>query len=335
MVDNLLKCFTYQRHSTQFPLKLNLLRLNHSVSLLTCIAFKEIAVKSTSSLTLQVCIWDMETFKVFRIYEGHEKKRTFSCGVRACTFTHDSTQIASGGDELKIRIWSRETGKDNIVLDCDGSLLPWCLRFSLDDKHLIAVGEFTNGVIVWDLEKQCKIATLEGHERFCQYTEFSSSGKFIVSSAIDNSARICHGSTYKHVTTVIQADWVTCATFSHDEKWLATCSKDQMVRLWEADSWKQLCVMNGHEAEIRMVSFSPDDNFVASGALDQTIRIWDCNTHQQVQVFYSASGVWGLAWHPKKLDLLTAGDAVGSLYFLQLHSRQKEEDPQNRQSDLL
>lgn len=148
----------------------------------------------------------METFEVSLIYEGHEKKRTFSCGVRACTFSHDTSQVASGGDELKIRIWSRETGKDNIVLECGEAMLPWCLRFSHNDKRLVSVGEFANGAIVWDLETQSRILKSEGHERFCQYTEFSSSRKFILTSSIDNSARIWDGGSYEHVTIVSQPD---------------------------------------------------------------------------------------------------------------------------------
>ena len=271
-------------------------------------------------------MWNMETNEVSLIYEGHEQKRTFSCGVRACTFSRDSTKVASGGDELKIRIWSRETGKDKIVLHCGESMLPWCLRFSLDDKRLISVGEFTNGAIVWDLETQSKIKILGGHDRFCQYTEFSPLGNFILTSSIDNSARIWNSVSLEHVTTVTQPDWVTCATFSHNEKLLATCSKDELVRLWDTSSWQELSALAGHESEIRMVSFSPDDKFLASGALDQTIRIWDCNTRHQVQVFYAASGIWGLAWHPVLSDLLTAGDAVGYLYFLKLHHRDKKNE---------
>ena len=274
----------------------------------------------------QVCVWDVDTFDVSLVYEGHEQKRTFSCGVRTCAFSRDSSQVASGGDELKIRIWSRETGQDNIVLHCGETMLPWCLRFSPDDKRLVSVGEFTNGAIVWDLETKSKISTLEGHERFCQYTEFSPSGKFILTSSIDNTARIWDSGNLKHVTTLTQNDWVTCATFSHNEQLLATCSKDELVRLWNTNTWQEVCAMSGHESEIRMVSFSPDDKFLASGALDQTIRIWDCDAHHQVQVFFAAAGIWGLAWHPNKSDLLTAGDAVGYLYFFKLHKRHKGND---------
>ncbi|XP_078378424.1 NACHT domain- and WD repeat-containing protein 1-like [Oculina patagonica] len=273
---------------------------------------------ASASDDFKVYVWDVETFEVSRIYEGHEHIRTYGCGVRACTFSRGSTLIASGGDELKIRIWYRETGEDKIVLDCGESMLPWCLRFSPDDKLLVSVGEKTKGAIVWDLETKAQILILEGHTKICQYTEFSPSGKFILTSSKDNSARIWNSKSFKHVATVTQPDWVTCATFSHNEQLLATCSKDQLVRLWNTSTWKQLCEMKGHESEIRMVSFSPDDKFLASGALDQTIRIWDCDTHQQIQVFYAASGIWGLAWHPTKHDLLAAGDAVGYLYLLQI-----------------
>ena len=262
----------------------------------------------------------METFEISRVYEGHEHIRTYGCGVRACTFSRDSTRVASGGDELKIRIWYRDTVEDNIVLDCGESMLPWCLRFSLDDKRLVSVGERTKGAIVWDLESKAKILILGGHTEICQYTEFSPSAKFILTSSKDNSARIWNSENYEHVATVTQPDWVTCATFSHNEQLLATCSKDQLVRLWNTSTWKQLCEMKGHESEIRMVAFSPDDMFLASGALDQTIRIWDCDSHQQVQVFYAASGIWGLAWHPTKHNLVAAGDAFGYLYFLQIQN---------------
>lgn len=268
-----------------------------------------------------MCIWDTTTLQHVLVYEGHAKKRTFSCGIRACTFSRDSTLVASGGDEMIIRIWSRETGEDKIVLPCESVLLPWCIRFSPDDKRLIAVGEFSKGVLVWDLESKTKIADLGGHERFCQYTEFSPSGNLIISCSVDNTAKIWNSNTFDHVATLEHPNWTTSGVFSHNEKAIATCSPDLNVRLWSIDDYKQIAVFKGHVSEIRMVCFSPDDSHIASAALDQSIRIWHVESHAQVHVFYAASGVWGLAWKPSHGDLLAAGDAVGYLYFLKLKQR--------------
>lgn len=269
----------------------------------------------------QVCIWDTTTLQRILVYEGHAKKRTFSCGIRACTFSRDSTLVASGGDELIIRIWSRETGQDKVVIPCEPFLLPWCIRFSPDDKKLIAVGEFSKGVLMWDLNTKSKIADLGGHELFCQYTEFSPSGNLIISCSIDNTAKIWNANTMSLVTTLEHPNWATCGVFSHDEKSIATCSPDLNVRLWSVEDYKEIAVFEGHASEIRMVCFSPDDSQVASAALDQSIRIWHVESHAQVLVFYAVSGVWGLAWHPSFQDVLAAGDAVGYLYFLKLKKR--------------
>ena len=266
-------------------------------------------------------MWDTKTLQHVLVYEGHEKKRKFSCGIRACTFSRDSSLVASGGDEMKIRIWSRETGKDKIVLPCESILLPWCIRFGPDDKRLIAVGEFSKGVLVWDLETETKIADLGGHERFCQYTEFSPCGQYIISSSVDNTAKVWKADTFDQVATLDHPKWATCAVFSHDGTLIATCSPDLKVRLWSVADFKEKAALEGHKSEIRMVSFSPDDSHVASAGLDQSIRVWHVKSHAQVQVFHAVSGLWGLMWHPKEMDLLAAGDAVGYLYFLRLKSR--------------
>ncbi|XP_048579889.1 NACHT domain- and WD repeat-containing protein 1 isoform X2 [Nematostella vectensis] len=276
---------------------------------------------ASASDDFKVCVWNMATQQHVLVYEGHEKKRKFSCGVRACTFSHDASLVASGGDELKIRVWSRETGVDQHVLSCGDKLLPWCIRFSPNDKRIIAVGEYSCGVLMWDLETECVLAALGGHVMFCQYTEFSPSGEFIISSSIDNTAQVWRFDTHRHVTTLQHPDWATCAVFSHDERHIATCSRDQKVRLWAVEGYAQVAAMEGHESEIRVVSFSPDDSLLASAALDQTIRVWDLSSYTQHHVFYTASGVWALTWHPISDDLLAAGDAVGYLYFIRLHKR--------------
>ncbi|KXJ19576.1 NACHT domain- and WD repeat-containing protein 1 [Exaiptasia diaphana] len=279
---------------------------------------------ASASDDFKVCIWDTTTLQHVLVYEGHEKKRTFSCGVRACAFSHDSSLVASGGDEMIIRIWSRETGEDKIILPCQSCLLPWCLRFSPDDQRLIAVGEFSKGVLMWDLKNQTKIADFGGHERFCQYTEFSPSGNLIISCSIDNTAKIWDAKTFDLVTTLEHPNWVTCGAFSHKETTIATCSPDLNVRLWSIKDFQEIAVFKGHVSEIRMVCFSPDDSHVASAALDQSIRIWHLESQTLVHVFYGASGLWGLAWHPTNEDVLASGDAVGYLYFLKLKRRSEQ-----------
>ncbi|XP_077983798.1 telomerase protein component 1-like isoform X2 [Glandiceps talaboti] len=273
---------------------------------------------ASASDDFKVCVWNMETYKPSIIYEGHDKKRTLSCGVRACTISNSGDLVASGGDDLTIRVWTRDKGETKTTIRCD-PFLPWCLRFSKDDKRIIAVGEFTQSVQVWDWEKETKVMELDGFDRFCQYTEFSPNGDKIIGSSIDNTARIFNAEDGALIHTIEQPKWITCASYSHDGSNLATCSDDLLVRIWDTQTHKIVREMPGHIAEVRIVCFSPDDKYVASAALDQSVRIWDVENGEQVHVFYTAAGVWALAWNPQNQNELTAGDAVGYVYFLRIN----------------
>jgi serine/threonine protein kinase/WD40 repeat protein len=61
---------------------------------------------------------------------------------------------------------------------------------------------------------------------------------------------------------------------SHDGKLLATAGDDATVRVWDADSLRELCVLRGHD-EVVAVVFSPDGQWLASGGSNGSIKLWD------------------------------------------------------------
>jgi WD40 repeat protein len=85
-------------------------------------------------------------------------------------------------------------------------------------------------------------------------------------------------------------DSVWSVAFSPDGKRLASASSDKKVKLWDAQSDKELLTLVGHEW-ISDVTFSPDGKRLASGS-----NVWDSHSGQQLLTLQR--GQWIMAFSP-------------------------------------
>ena len=65
------------------------------------------------------------------------------------------------------------------------------------------------------------------------------------------------------------------ASFSPDDKRIATAAYDSTARVWDAASGAQQLLLAGHGGEVVRAKFSPDGQHVLTASFDTTGRIWD------------------------------------------------------------
>jgi WD40 repeat protein len=85
------------------------------------------------------------------------------------------------------------------------------------------------------------------------------------------TSRLKHGSLAIHVA------------FSANGKILASAGRDNLVRLWDPGTGKEIKQIAGHESWVYCVAFSPDAKQLASSSRDKTIRVWDVATGKQLR----------------------------------------------------
>jgi hypothetical protein len=69
--------------------------------------------------------------------------------------------------------------------------------------------------------------------------------------------------------------------FSPDGKRIVTGSYDMTVRIWNAETGKEVLLLKGHTGAVTSVAFSSDGKRLVSGSADMTVRIWSAEKSQK------------------------------------------------------
>ncbi|QPG93764.1 hypothetical protein C2857_002302 [Epichloe festucae Fl1] len=147
---------------------------------------------------------------------------------------------------------------------------------------------------------------------------------------------------------------IKCCAFAPSGAYLATCSRDKSVWIWEDigaseadDEWETIAVLNEHEGDVKAVAWCPDvpgrnalrqqysSDVLASASYDNTVRIWREDGDGEwvcVAVLEGHRGtVWGVEWEPRTRNLdrfprLLSCSADGTIRVWELQQEEEEEE---------
>ncbi|KDN39775.1 hypothetical protein RSAG8_08567, partial [Rhizoctonia solani AG-8 WAC10335] len=88
-----------------------------------------------------------------------------------------------------------------------------------------------------------------------------------------------------------------------DDKWIVSCSKDTLIRVWNRQTLQLHCVLKGHEGPVNAVGLQGNQVVSASG--DGTMILWDIENGSRVRTF--AGHDKGLACVEFKDDTIISG----------------------------
>ena len=96
--------------------------------------------------------------------------------------------------------------------------------------------------------------------------------------------------------------------FLADGKTLVTGGQDNVAKLWDVATGKELHVLRGHGNAIESVAFSPDGKTLATGSWDATIRMWDVETGRAERALSGhGSAAGAVAFSPDGKTLASGG----------------------------
>lgn len=146
---------------------------------------------------------------------------------------------------------------------------------------------------------------------------------------------------------------IKSCVFNPSGTYLATCSRDKSVWIWEDigaseddDEWETIAVLNEHEGDVKAVAWCPDVpgrnarrnysvDVLASASYDNTVRIWREDGDAEwvcVAVLEGHEGtVWGLQWESRprpgnKFPRLATASADGTIRIWSLQEDDADAD---------
>ena len=105
---------------------------------------------------------------------------------------------------------------------------------------------------------------------------------------------------------------IHCVKYSPDGNMLAISGSDKTVRLFNAQTKKNIMAFEGHTSWVNYIAFSVDSNMIASMGLDRTVRLWNVHSGQCITTFAGYSGrISSLAYSPDGETIVAgSGDSV-------------------------
>lgn len=225
---------------------------------------------------------------------------------RGACFSPDGKVVVVGAEYGGIKVYDAVTGEEKKQVDLPKTGFgrqptAAILAFGADGKTLAVGDYFPNKADIIDIVTGKILSSIPADIQDPRVVTFSRNAETVAFGGADGTIQIFDTATRRKIATLpghkiapaprptrpggagsgIRRPETVTIVFSPDGKRLASCEADNIVRLWDVATGKELTTIPGGTEGALSIAFRPDGKVLGVGYEASTIKFWDCATGKQ------------------------------------------------------
>ncbi|CAA0808954.1 Flowering time control protein FY [Striga hermonthica] len=247
----------------------------------------------TGSQSGEFTLWNGQSFNFEMILQAHEQ------AVRSMIWSYNENWMVTGDDGGAIKYWQNNMNNVKANKSAHKESVRG-LSFCRTDLKFCSCSDDTT-VKVWDFARCQEERSLSGHGWDVKCVDWHPTKSLLVS-----------GTCLGHLYLIALYFWNFFFFFSMG---IFIGGKDNLVKLWDAKSGRELCSFHGHKNTVLCVKWNQNGNWVLTASKDQIIKLYDIRAMKELESFRGhRKDVTALAWHPFHEEYFVSGSFDGSIF---------------------